>query len=88
MRMCCTRVHALPSAMATLSAFVSESRRQEARQKAAAAAGDDDHCFPSYQPRVQKMPLEAQLVQLCCEASRLRCQNDRSKNTSDEETTC
>ena len=43
-------------------------------QNAAAAAGDDDYCFPIYQPCAQKMPLEAQLVQLCCEASRLRCQ--------------
>ena len=74
MRMCCTRVHALPSAMATLSAFVSESHCQEARQNAAAAAGDDDYCYPIYQPRVQKVPLEAQLVQLCRDASRLRCQ--------------
>ena len=58
--------------MAILNAFVSESCHQEAFRNA--AADDDDDCFPVYQPRVQKMPLEALLVQLCCEAARLRCQ--------------
>ena len=68
----CPHFVVLSSTMATLGAFVSESRRQEARQDAAAA--DDGYCYPIYQPRVQKMPLEASLLQLCCEASRLRCQ--------------
>ena len=64
---------ALFSTMATLSAFVSESRRQEARQNAA-ACDDDDYCYPIYKPRIQTIPREALLVQLCSEASRLRCQ--------------
>lgn len=50
------------SIMATLNTVVRESRREEAFRNM--AAGDNDDCFPVYQPRVQTMSLEVLVTQL------------------------
>ena len=54
-------VHTM-SIMATLNTVVRESLREEAFRNM--AAGDNDDCFPVYQPRVQTMSLEVLVTQL------------------------